>query len=425
MKTVMSDTAPPACHPTPPHTRHPALHTLYLHTCAWPPTHPTHSPPPPSVHTRPPTLPCPTADAVVWLLLCGASASATLHGGTQDTALHYAAAHGRQDILRVLLAFGANYHARNTQCQTPAQAAHQARHTAEAAYLTDIANGKARVPDRQAYTGMTVAWERPEGAGPDQARARLVLDLRKQVSGSAGAQHPAAPAARGLQHDSREVTGSWEEAPRPGGAAAAQQLVVRPGAAQHNPRRISISSSLLPMSGERASHAAPDVGRPEVQALQRAACARGYAGLGTAGFTPHPSQQTVRVLCAAVAACCAGALTWQALRALATGQLHPYSIVFWLLQALALALGLLQLAALWRQGSRPQLLLPQLLPEAQFPSVEVLLLCSREPVEVVETAAKAVLNMNYPGSKLVLRLVDTRGRRDVFRLTRRLQFECK
>jgi hypothetical protein len=44
---------------------------------------------------------------------------------------------------------------------------------------------------------------------------------------------------------------------------------------------------------------------------------------------------------------------------------------------------------------------------------------------VVEAAAVALLNMNYPGQKLVLQLLDTRGRHELHRLTRRLQFQCE
>ncbi len=46
-------------------------------------------------------------------------------------------------------------------------------------------------------------------------------------------------------------------------------------------------------------------------------------------------------------------------------------------------------------------------------------------MEVVEAAAVALLNINYPGAKLVLQLLDTRGRAELHRLTRRLQFQCK
>jgi hypothetical protein len=140
---------------------------------------------------------------------------------------------------------------------------------------------------------------------------------------------------------------------------------------------------------------------------------------------PHSSLPRLRMLLLAAPLCCTGALLWQALRALSAGALYPYSIACWLLQAWALLLASLQLLALWRRAARSELVLSQLLPEPQFPAMEVLLLCRLEVVEVVEAAAVAVLNMNYPGAKLVLRLVDSCGRRDLYRLSRRLQFQCK
>lgn len=365
----------------------------------------------------------------MWLLQRGASPSAALQQGTRDSALHLAAAHGRLDIIKVLLAYGANYHAKNSQAQTPASVAHQARNTAEAACLLEIANGACRVPNRQTYSCMRVAWECPEGAGPEQARAKLVPDFARQQAGPTAGVLPAAGLQRvrmqmlhTLDHVPSDLTGNWDGPPS--GGEEASQLLLQQLAAWPGSSTGAEAKGLL-VAQQGAAGAAPDISDPRVKALQRAACVRGHSGLGSPGLQPHSSLPSLRKLLVALPACFTGELLWQALRALSPGRLYPYSIAFWLLQALALALASLQLLALWRRAARSELLLSRLLPEPKFPCVEVLLLCGLEPVEMVEAAAVAVLNLNYPGAKLVLVLADTRGRRDLYRLTRRLQFQCK
>jgi len=54
-----------------------------------------------------------TADVAVWLCAHGASSNAQKQDGWSDTALHYAAAKGHGDVVRLLLAFGADPAAQN------------------------------------------------------------------------------------------------------------------------------------------------------------------------------------------------------------------------------------------------------------------------------------------------------------------------
>jgi hypothetical protein len=46
-------------------------------------------------------------------------------------------------------------------------------------------------------------------------------------------------------------------------------------------------------------------------------------------------------------------------------------------------------------------------------------------VEIVEPTAIAALNMNWPGSKLTVHILDDGKRPEMARLVRRLAFQCK
>ena len=48
-----------------------------------------------------------------------------------------------------------------------------------------------------------------------------------------------------------------------------------------------------------------------------------------------------------------------------------------------------------------------------------------EPVDIVEPTAIAALNMNWPGSKLTVHVLDDGKRPEMARLVRRLAFQCK
>lgn len=48
-----------------------------------------------------------------------------------------------------------------------------------------------------------------------------------------------------------------------------------------------------------------------------------------------------------------------------------------------------------------------------------------EPVEVVEPTVVAALNMNYPGAKLVVHVLDDGGRWEVGKMARRLGYQCR
>jgi hypothetical protein len=353
-----------------------------------------------------------------------------------------------------------------------------------------VARGAVPLPSRQRYEALRVVWRRAGAAGGGQ-EGRLVASLaapeRRSVrsSGSGGARatagqavapgagQPAAGAAAAgpqqqLPHATEALTGTWDAAPRAPSDAGSTQKQLLQHSRQHAQQR--------PPGQEQQGP-----GGSELRGLAEEACASGFAGLGAPGIYPYPGLPRLRLLLLATAACLLALLAWQALRGLPSGAQVAYGAAWWLLQAGGVSLALVQLLALWHRACRAPLVLPQLMPEGQFPRVEVLLLCggcsrcqhacpwprwcregggcsatayapprgscsqASEPtepgaltpwrsgaaaaggerVEVVEAAAVALLNINFPGAKLVLQLLDMRGRAELHRLTRRLQFQCK
>jgi hypothetical protein len=47
------------------------------------------------------------------------------------------------------------------------------------------------------------------------------------------------------------------------------------------------------------------------------------------------------------------------------------------------------------------------------------------PTQVIEPTVIAALNMNYPGSKLTVHVLDDGNRAEVYKLARRLDFQCR
>jgi hypothetical protein len=82
-------------------------------------------------------------------------------------------------------------------------------------------------------------------------------------------------------------------------------------------------------------------------------------------------------------------------------------------------------ASLWLQVERPLRVVSDMLPDEELLHVDVFIVTYNEPPEVVEPTVAAALNMNYPGAKLTVHVLDDGGRSQVHKMTRRLQFQCR
>jgi cellulose synthase/poly-beta-1,6-N-acetylglucosamine synthase-like glycosyltransferase len=59
----------------------------------------------------------------------------------------------------------------------------------------------------------------------------------------------------------------------------------------------------------------------------------------------------------------------------------------------------------------------------EFPSVDIIIVCYSEPVDIVEATACAALNLNYPADKLTVYICDD-GKKDEMRaMAHRVEFQ--
>ena len=194
-----------------------------------------------------------------------------------------------------------------------------------------------------------------------------------------------------------------------------------------------------------------------LEILQAAALSRAWEGAGSPGTELKATVPLFRVLAGMSQFFGACYVVWRALRTLRPGLGYIYSMSFWVCEAAAFLLGNAFVLSLWSQvrqsislnddastrpgGScrsvscmhrsnvglialqieRPERLLPSLLPAKQFPNVDVYIACYSEPVEVIEATAIAALNLEYPGDKLTVRILDDGKSGEVLAMVNRLQ----
>ncbi|KAK9793218.1 hypothetical protein WJX73_003952 [Symbiochloris irregularis] len=134
--------------------------------------------------------------------------------------------------------------------------------------------------------------------------------------------------------------------------------------------------------------------------------ARGHYGIGTAGTVPKFTVPVFRFLAAIQQVAAYLYLTWRALRSLTPGIGYIYSMTVWVCEFVGITSTLMFLTGLWSQIERPTRFLDDMLDEATFPHVDVFICVYSEPVEIIEPTVIAAVNMNYPGAKLHVHVLD-------------------
>lgn len=85
-------------------------------------------------------------EATLWLLQNGASLTSLKQDGWRDSVLHYAAAKGNMAIIKMLLAFGADPFAVNSNGKSPADVAKANSHIRAASYIVSVVGGMTAPP---------------------------------------------------------------------------------------------------------------------------------------------------------------------------------------------------------------------------------------------------------------------------------------
>ncbi|WIA40977.1 hypothetical protein OEZ86_004623 [Tetradesmus obliquus] len=152
---------------------------------------------------------------------------------------------------------------------------------------------------------------------------------------------------------------------------------------------------------------------------------RGWEGEGSQGTQLLPTVAWFRSLACITQALSAVYMLWRAARSCPGGWLYFYSLPVLLAEAAMALLSNLFLLSLWRQVERPQRWLEDMLPLEDFPAVDVYIVCYTEPVSVVEPTCIAALNLNWPGSRLVVHVLDDGNSSEIADIVERLQFQAR
>eukprot|EP00271_Cylindrocystis_brebissonii_P008042 TRINITY_DN22077_c0_g1_i1.p1 TRINITY_DN22077_c0_g1~~TRINITY_DN22077_c0_g1_i1.p1 ORF type:complete len:1726 (+),score=392.82 TRINITY_DN22077_c0_g1_i1:475-5652(+) len=341
--------------------------------------------------------------AVEWLLSHGASVNCRKEEKWQDSVLHYAAANGHAEVTRLLLRFGANPCMKNFEDATPGDLALSCGHADLASALFKASNVYSSGFENHS----------PASAGG--------LPSVIPLAPGGSASFPDAPTIS-LSLPPLEPSESPEPVVRRGGMG----------------RKSSSRSSMLDLPGagagakEDSSAGVAPIGRLNPSLLLKAGekgeevqryLARPNYGLGTYGATLKKGTHTWRVL--AVISQLAGCLyfLWRANRSINREHLL-FSLAFYLCELATFAPSFLFCMEVWAPVERePRSLQAMCLTPAEFPAVDVYVVCYNEPVAIIEATVCAALNMTYPPAKLQVQVLDDGKRKAVEDMCSKLQKE--
>lgn len=316
------------------------------------------------------------AAATLWLLQHGADITKCKEDGWKDTILHYAAGSGSLGCAQVLVAHGADPSQANALGNLPADIATRASHGKLARYLRGVADGSI---------------------------SRPTVDQAIKHFGSSSAPHNGV--SNGNGHANGQANG------------------------KANGKADSSSDEELGKESPRTANGAASAGKkPAKKTISAAAkelVKRGFEGYGTQGTVPKRETKFFRPMAILTQVLGGIYLAWRALRTLRPGYGYFYSVPFWLAEFLAYCLSYCFVASLFYMIERPEKRMEEMMSEDEFPSIDVYICTYSEPVEIVEPTCVAALNMNWPGSKLNINILDDGKRPEMARLVRRLAFQCK
>ncbi len=160
-------------------------------------------------------------------------------------------------------------------------------------------------------------------------------------------------------------------------------------------------------------------------AAWRAAMARSHDGLGTEGTKMKTMTYPFRILAVIMQAASVLYLAWRGTRTLVpspTGT-YVYSILIYVCELSFMPLSFIFLASLWNSIERPARWAGDMLPKHKLPHVDVYVVRYSEDVDVLEPTVIAALNMNWPGDKLTVHILDDGAGKDVLKMVRRLRYQ--
>jgi cellulose synthase/poly-beta-1,6-N-acetylglucosamine synthase-like glycosyltransferase len=307
--------------------------------------------------------------AVLWLLQNGADVEAVKNDGWKHTALHYAAARGNEEIVKMLIAYGAQADRENFLGETAAQVAANEGHRKISMYLTHLGS-------------------------PFPSMANLSAVQSSRLSGRLSGNSPEEEEAeRRRLHE--EYQGCYFES------------------------RIDEDTQLLRWEKKvgRVIRASEEIFEEYMK--------RGNEGFGTVGTLPGRHLKGFRRIAGIYVVVSVVYLVWRALRSLHPGWWYFYSIPFYMIELVTWTLDLCFVYSLYYQVDRPGRSITLMLPEDELPKTDVFICRHSEPVEVLEATTVAALNMDYPGDKLSVYVLDDGKSEEVRAMCKRISYQLR
>ncbi|KAL4546936.1 hypothetical protein Ndes2526B_g07738 [Nannochloris sp. 'desiccata'] len=157
----------------------------------------------------------------------------------------------------------------------------------------------------------------------------------------------------------------------------------------------------------------------------RAAMARSHDGLGTEGTKMKPYTKLYRILAVLMQGTSLAYLAWRGMRSIVpypTG-VYLYSLIFYAFELSFMPLSFVFVVSLWNTIDRSARWVGDMLPKDELPHVDVYVVRYSESVDVLEPTVIAALNMNWPGDKLTVHILDDGAGKDVLKMVRRLRYQ--
>lgn len=119
-------------------------------------------------------------------------------------------------------------------------------------------------------------------------------------------------------------------------------------------------------------------------------------------------------------------IVWRALRSLQFGLGYIYSAIFWFCEFANGVMGHIFFMSMWQPALRPKRDIHEMLPRDElFPKVDVFIATYTEDRDVVEPTTIAAINMDYPGEKLCVMVLDDGNRPEMAKMVKDLRSQMR